>query len=352
MSVPKGTQPLSSSDSSKKTASNKLAGMVQERWLTKEYKAQCNVPSKTLETKDAPRQLLVLEMHRSLFAKSGKKSFSGRPYCDRFQKYVQSHFDLVLWSNCSEAILEGACALFPTAKLVWNQSHERDCKARWSNRRLCKDLRLVWERLPGYGPGNTLFLTHTLDTATGQPYNRLDLPVYSDKHSATTGDTSLLQLIDYLDRVRHQSNIPHFLRSHPFLPALAPSSAPSAPRLLYNERGHCLSRPKQQEARWLAHVNALEHPARQAERPAPHRPSPRRSSPRRPSPRRRSPRGRSGRRRSASPAPTPVVQRTYASPQEPGSPEPVGREEIETLVNRFLASMAQELAAYDATRPY
>lgn len=212
-----------------------LPGELQGRLLatksttyTTEYLDQVNKASLTLDA-DAKRkkQLLILDLNGTLLSRTNRRGgMYVRPHMDSFLDYIFTHFRVMVWSSAQKASVKQMMKFFTvqqTSKMVltWDRSHFGLSKKDFNNKTATiKDLKKVWQTkgLHFFDASNTVILDDSPSKCVLQPFNSIHLPTFDhrDPKFLEHGDQVLLSVMEYLERIERQTNIPNFVRKVPF----------------------------------------------------------------------------------------------------------------------------------------
>ncbi|KAI8376377.1 HAD-like domain-containing protein [Radiomyces spectabilis] len=208
---------------SKTTISQVTANTVKLRSPSPQYMAIAQQPSTELD--EPARQLLILDLNGTLVSRTKQSSMYVRPYQAQFLQYIFSNFDVAVWSTARPENVANMCRLFGEFKdqivMIWNRTHFGLTQAEYYGKtKTVKDLERVWDYFDDeYNAYNTILLDDTPSKAVVQPYNSIHLREFD--HLLPTfsqyGDNELLHVMEYLDKLKYQSNVCSFMRQSPFI---------------------------------------------------------------------------------------------------------------------------------------
>ncbi|KAI8387380.1 HAD-like domain-containing protein [Blakeslea trispora] len=170
------------------------------------------------------QQLLILDLNGTLVSRVGKRSMYARPYSQEFLNYVFDNFNVMLWSSARPHSVRNMSRLFTThiKKLVAVWDRESFGLSKYDYNRKCltiKDLDKVWDYFDGqYDATNTILIDDSPEKAQLQPYNCVHPHEFEHTSDSfvSSGESELLQLIEYLKILRTQSNVSNYIKNHPY----------------------------------------------------------------------------------------------------------------------------------------
>ncbi|ORX55638.1 HAD-like protein, partial [Hesseltinella vesiculosa] len=191
------------------------------------YMALANQPSET-RTDRASRQLLVLDLNGTLLSRTkNRKSMYTRPHVDAFLHFVFAHFQVMVWSSAGPGMVENMLQLFGDYRAqlfaVWTR-HNLGLNPKDYNRKVqtYKNLdRLIESPLlhdKGFYFHNIILLDDSPRKVSKQPYNCVPIKTFShyNPEFGVHGDCELLRAIDYLELLANETNVPGYIKAHPF----------------------------------------------------------------------------------------------------------------------------------------
>ncbi|KAI8061685.1 HAD-like domain-containing protein, partial [Gongronella butleri] len=186
--------------------------------------------STTLDTMQRSRQLLVLDLNGTLLSRNkNRKSMYVRPHIDLFLRYIFARFEVMVWSSASRKSVHNMLHLFGKKRrsllAVWTREdlgltqEQFDAKVP-----TCKDLQrlidapLLRDHQPHYDLSNIIVLDDSPRKITMQPFNCVAVRTFhhTDPDFGTHGDQELLRVMQYLDRLCLETNVPGFIRTTPY----------------------------------------------------------------------------------------------------------------------------------------
>jgi hypothetical protein len=200
------------------------------------YLSIANTPSTKCE--DPQRQLIILDLNGALVSKTGKNGMWVRPHSNEFLKYLFSEFTVGVWSSARPETVDKMCQLFGDFKtqllFMWNRENFglsiEDYHRKLST---VKDLQLVWRNLetdqnmPTYTARNTILLDDSASKAILQPYNNIEISEFNHKSDdmKQKGDNELLNVIEYLEKLKYEDNVSNYMKEYPYTRTLQPDTA-------------------------------------------------------------------------------------------------------------------------------
>jgi hypothetical protein len=195
---------------------------------TSPYLDQVNKTSLTLDS-DAKRkkQLLILDLNGTLLSRTNRRGgMYVRPHLDSFLDYIFTHFRVMVWSSAQKTSVKHMMKFFTAQQiskmvLTWDRSNFDLSKKDFNNKTATiKDLNKVWQKkgLQYFDASNTVILDDSPSKCVLQPFNSIHLPTFDhrDPQFLQHGDQALLSVMEYLERIERQTNIPNFVRKVPF----------------------------------------------------------------------------------------------------------------------------------------
>ncbi|KAI9309241.1 HAD-like domain-containing protein [Cunninghamella echinulata] len=201
-----------------------------------EYLNTSNQTSKILKDNLQRQQLLILDLNGTLLSRTRRRNgMFVRPNIDHFLDFIFNHFKVMVWSSAQKKAVDKMMQLFDKGRmdklaLIWDRSHMGLTIQQYhSDTITVKDLQLVWDSLPGggYDATNTIMIDDSPDEKSIlQPYNTIPIRTFdhTSDHFLLHGDNELLHMIDYLNQLKHQSNVSNFIQSFSY-PSLSSSSS-------------------------------------------------------------------------------------------------------------------------------
>ncbi|KAG2171367.1 hypothetical protein INT43_009028 [Umbelopsis isabellina] len=200
---------------------------AKEKVASQNYIAHTEIPSVTCTERQ--RQLIILDLNGTLVSKTGKAGMWVRPHYQDFLSYLFRNFEVCVWSSARQKTVKNMCQLFGDHKkqlsFIWSRENMGLTKEEYfSNISTVKDLQLVWKHYSKqagsniYNANNTILLDDSITKAILQPCNSIEIGTFNHKLSTTkiNGDSELLDVINYLEKVQYQSNISNFFKEHPY----------------------------------------------------------------------------------------------------------------------------------------
>ncbi|KAI8973695.1 NLI interacting factor-like phosphatase-domain-containing protein [Mycotypha africana] len=175
------------------------------------------------------QKLLILDL-KGIFVSRGttkKKEleFYTRPYTKEFLSFAVKNFTVMVWSSCISTYTNFMCdtifdELHPAGLIrpliVWDRSNLELTPTEFEqNLGTVKDLQKVWNVLQQYNAKNTIIMDDCLFKLLRQPYNAILINTF-DHNDLRSPDQELLNIIQYLKVLKHQSNVANFIGSNPF----------------------------------------------------------------------------------------------------------------------------------------
>jgi hypothetical protein len=168
-----------------------------------------------------------------LVSKTGRGGMWVRPYYKEFLDYLFRHFEVAVWSSAQPHTVKNMCQLFEDGEkrllFTWNREHLGLSRQEYHSKvSTIKDLQLVWEyfqKRPTKNMGqsifngrNTILLDDSASKAILQPFNSIELSEFNHTNHITKehGDSELLNVINYLEKVKLEDNVCNFMKVNPY----------------------------------------------------------------------------------------------------------------------------------------
>ena len=182
---------------------------------------------------DQPKTLLViLDLNGVLaFRKKRTKGYHPRPNLDPFLDYLFANHHVMIWSSGMpenvERIMEKMLTPEQREKLVaiWSRDKLRIPPNLFAEKvQVYKQLSWVWEDptlrtnapLGGWSQRDTVLVDDSIDKAAAEPHNLIQVDEFINS-AAQKENTTLLEVIDYLERIRWHENVSAEMRVAPFV---------------------------------------------------------------------------------------------------------------------------------------
>ncbi|KAI4725092.1 HAD-like protein [Aureobasidium sp. EXF-10728] len=182
---------------------------------------------------DHPKSLLVvLDLNGVLaFRKKRSKAFKPRPFVGTFLDYLFANHHVMIWSSGMPENVERVMGH------MLSDERQRNLVAMWSRDKLrlpdhlfsekvqvYKQLSWIWEDptlqmnapLGGWSQRDTVLVDDSIDKAAAEPHNLVEVDEYTGT-PAQDQNTTLLEVIDYLERIRWYENVSAEIRAAPFV---------------------------------------------------------------------------------------------------------------------------------------
>jgi hypothetical protein len=108
---------------------------------------------------------------------------------------------LAIWGRdtlgLTAAQYNGEVQIYKKLEAIWDSGFHREDKA------------ICWDQT------NTVLLDDSATKALAQPYNHILIPEYLDTKEQKANDTVLPQVMDYLEKLKWQSNVSSYMRQEP-----------------------------------------------------------------------------------------------------------------------------------------
>ena len=202
---------------------------------TAEYLERSRLPPEKLSS---PKELLViLDLNGTLLYRAKGKSAHGssaptlRPGLAAFLNYVTDNFKVMIWTSARP---ENATRMINAA---FSNKQKQQLLAVWARDTLgltesqynakvqvYKTLERIWngefaiKDTGAFDQTNTVLFDDSTEKAVGHPYNLVCVPEFFGTRGQNKGDTVLRQCIEYLEKLRWQSDISAYIRAYPFEP--------------------------------------------------------------------------------------------------------------------------------------
>lgn len=195
--------------------------------VSPEYVSITNLPSSQCAIPQ--RHLIILDLNGTLVSKTGKHGMWVRPHYTQFLNYLFSQFNVGVWSSARPHTVNNMCQLFgefkPQLLFMWNRENFGLSTEDYHKRMpTIKDLQIVWKNLeddpkmPTYTARNTILLDDSATKAILQPFNSIEISEFNhkDRRMKHQGDSELLNVMDYLDKVKYEDNVSHYMKHNPY----------------------------------------------------------------------------------------------------------------------------------------
>lgn len=200
---------------------------------TAAYLEQSLQPSQKLST---PKELLViLDLNGTLlFRKKGRNATGSsaptlRPGLSGFLNYVTGNFKVMIWTSArpdnAKRMVDAAFTKKQKQKLVavWARDTLGLTSSQYNAKvQVYKTLERIWngrfaiKGKAAFDQTNTVLFDDSTEKAVGHPYNLVCVPEFDGNQSQITGDMVLQQCIEYLEKLKWQSDVSAYIRAHPF----------------------------------------------------------------------------------------------------------------------------------------
>ncbi|KAI9005834.1 HAD-like domain-containing protein, partial [Phycomyces nitens] len=181
------------------------------------YQAAFSKP--TVTSQYLQRQLLIIDLNGTLVSRSKRKGMKIRPMPSNFLEFCFTNFEVMVWSSAQATSVNDMCHLFGNyrkhLKLIWSrEDFGLSPREFYSDTETVKDLSRVWWILRDFGPTNTILLDDTPAKSLLQPYNSVNLKTFDHKDYTEfmSGDGELEGVMDYLAKLRYQTNVANYVR--------------------------------------------------------------------------------------------------------------------------------------------
>ncbi|KAF2858476.1 HAD-like protein [Piedraia hortae CBS 480.64] len=191
---------------------------------TAEYLRECEELSPAITS---PRKLLVILdlngtlLHRNV--RGGNNDFVERKHVRQFIDYLTAQHQVMVWSSARPTNVDCMCNRLFTPEqraqlvAVWGRDHLRLTPEQYKQRvQIYKQLQWVWQDDvigKGWSVGNTVLIDDSEEKAASEPYNLILL----DKFEGKADDDVLLDVENYLEKVRRREHAGAFMRNEPFV---------------------------------------------------------------------------------------------------------------------------------------
>ncbi|KAI5240840.1 HAD-like protein [Aureobasidium subglaciale] len=187
----------------------------------------------TSPTLDRPKSLLVvLDLNGVLaFRKKRTKGYKPRPNLDTFLDYLFDSHHVMIWSSGMpenvERIIERMLSSKQRKQLVaiWSRDKLRLPDNLFGEKvQVYKQLSWVWEDptlqmnapLGGWSQRDTVLVDDSIDKAAAEPHNLIEVDEFTGEPEQSE-NTTLLDVIAYLERIRWHENVSAEMRATPFV---------------------------------------------------------------------------------------------------------------------------------------
>ena len=182
--------------------------------ISSSYNDVVNEPSETSNTKQD--QLLILDLNGTLCSRIKTKVYV-RPHADAFFDFIFKNYTVMVWSSAQARSVNLMCKIFSPNKpgLVWDRSHlNLSVQEFHRDTETVKNLEFVWNISDDFNARNTIVLDDTPSKLTHQPHNLMHMSTFD--YSEFKWDEDLLKVKAYLEIVRYQTNVAHYMKEIPF----------------------------------------------------------------------------------------------------------------------------------------
>ncbi|KAG9550986.1 HAD-like protein, partial [Aureobasidium melanogenum] len=186
---------------------------------------------------DRPKSLLVvLDLNGVLaFRKKKSRAYRPRPNLDTFLDYLFANHHVMIWSSGMpenvERIMGHMLSYERQQKLVaiWSRDKLRLPDHLFSEKvQVYKQLSWIWEDptlqmnapLGGWSQRDTVLVDDSIDKAAAEPHNLIEVDEFTNS-AAQHENTTLLDVISYLERIRWYDNVSAEIRATPFVASKA-----------------------------------------------------------------------------------------------------------------------------------
>lgn len=182
---------------------------------------------------DRPKSLLVvLDLNGVLaFRKKRTKGYKPRPNLGTFLDYLFANHHVMIWSSGMpenvERIMGHMLSYERQQKLVaiWSRDKLRLPAHLFSEKvQVYKQLSWIWEDptlqlnapLGGWSQRDTVLVDDSIDKAAAEPHNLIEVDEFTNS-AAQKENSTLLDVISYLERIRWYENVSAEIRAAPFV---------------------------------------------------------------------------------------------------------------------------------------
>jgi NLI interacting factor-like phosphatase len=179
-------------------------------------------------------KLLVIDLNGTLLCrKNGSPtSFKTRPSAKTFLNFVLENFKVMIWSSATAANVREMCRKLISEEegqmvlAEWSRDHLGLHQTDYLKRvQVYKRLWRIWDdpdiqaKHPFHGLGlrwsqyNTILIDDSIEKARSEPHNLVQVPEYNGHES---NQNALKYVAEYLYRLRSQTNVSAYIRTHPF----------------------------------------------------------------------------------------------------------------------------------------
>ncbi|KAF7726582.1 hypothetical protein EC973_008627 [Apophysomyces ossiformis] len=187
------------------------------------YLALSAETSKTLT--EAQKQLLVLDLNGTFVRRYNNQGMFVRPYSTEFFDFIFQNFTVMVWSSAQPRSVDMMCRMFGhhRSKLVriWDRDKFSLTREQYYRKtQTIKDLSLVWDEL-SFNETNTIMLDDSPAKSVLQPYSSVHLAEfdYQSPEFQQYGDSELCAVMDYLNKLRYESNVASYIHKCPYIAA-------------------------------------------------------------------------------------------------------------------------------------
>lgn len=147
-----------------------------------------------------------------------------RPYQDMFLDYLFKWFDVMVWSSAQPHSVANMCRLFGSHQpvCIWDRRCFMLSGSQYHGKfPTIKNLEAVWWAFgqgTKYEAHNTILIDDSSHKTMMQPYNAIHISTFDhrDKRLIHKGDKELIHVMEYLEKLRNQSNVSNYIRHHPY----------------------------------------------------------------------------------------------------------------------------------------
>ena len=147
-----------------------------------------------------------------------------RPYQDMFLDYLFKWFDVMVWSSAQPRSVANMCRLFGSRQpmCIWDRRCFQLSGSQYHGKfPTIKNLEAVWW---AFGQGreyeahNTILIDDSSHKSIMQPYNAIHISTFDhcDSRLIHQGDKELIHVMEYLEKLRKQSNVSNYIRHNPY----------------------------------------------------------------------------------------------------------------------------------------
>ncbi|CAO3623337.1 unnamed protein product [Cunninghamella blakesleeana] len=179
---------------------------------------------------DIQKQLLILDLNGTLLSRTRKRTgMFVRPNINNFLNYIFKNFQVMVWSSAQKNSVNRMLQLFEQdinrLSLIWDRSDMGLTIEQFhSKSTTVKDLQKIWDTFDNneFNATNTILIDDSPSKSVLQPYNCISISTFNHTSSQFLlyGDNELLNVIDYLNKLKYQSNVSNFIQSTPYTPLI------------------------------------------------------------------------------------------------------------------------------------